>query len=649
MDSLSDRRPLWDNDSLRCRFFDRWRSCRGGLGHRAWHNNGRAAVAGLPRNMVNQSLKDAVCARVLPRVQTPAQYLGGELNAVVKDHRQVRGRLCLAFPDTYAVGMSHHGLQVLYHLMNLRSEWACERAFAPWPDMEQSLRDEGLPLYSLESFTPLGEFDVVGFTLQYDLCYTGVLTMLDLAGIPLAAAERTAGHPLVIAGGPCAQNPEPMSRFIDLFVIGDGEEALPEVCDAWLDVRSSGGDRRQMLAEMARRLPFAYVPCCYTASPGEDGRIAAPRPACPGAPEQIRPAVVADLDRLPLPTRPLVPYIQTVQDRLAVEIMRGCPWRCRFCQSNPIKRPVRFRKVESIVAAALESYRNTGINEISLLSLSTSDYPWFDELMRRLQETLLPLGVAVSVPSLRVNEQLLAVGGLLTTERHSGLTLAPEAAREDMREQIGKRISDHDLLEGCRLAFERGFQRVKLYFMCGLPGERPGDLDGILELAEKIYFVGKQSTSLPVTVVASVSNFVPRPHTPFQWHAMQTREYFQSAHRQLRSRRVPGVQVKCHNVETSLLEGVLARGDRRLGEVIERAWRAGARFDAWHEQFRPALWWQAIDASEIDLEATVHRPYAVEASLPWDHIGIRQGRGYLEQEHGRSREQLAAMGCSECS
>jgi radical SAM family uncharacterized protein len=599
--------------------------------------------------MVNQSLRDAVTARVLPRVQNPAQYLGGELNSVVKDPRSVRGRLCLAFPDAYTVGMSHHGLQALYHLMNRRADWACERSFAPWPDMEQWLRQERLPLYSLETFTPLGEFDLIGFTLQYDLCYTGVLTMLDLAGIPLAAAERVAAHPLIIAGGPCAQNPEPMSRFVDLFVIGDGEAALEQVCDAWLDVRSSQPDRPAMLAELARRLPFAYVPGCYRASPVGAGRLAAPQPAWPGVPQHIEPAVVADLDAVPLPTRPVVPLVETVQDRLALEIMRGCPWRCRFCQSNPIKRPVRFRKVETIVAAALESYRNTGVNEISLLSLSTSDYPWLDELLRRMQETFQPLDVSVSVPSLRVNEQLATVGGFLTTERHSGLTLAPEAAREDMRAQIGKPISDHDLLDGCRVAFERGFQRVKLYFMCGLPGERPSDLDGILELSERIYALAKQTTRRPVTVVASVSNFVPRPHTPFQWHAMQSREYFQEAHRRLRSRRVSGVQVKCHGVETSLVEGLLARGDRRLGEVIERAWRAGARFDAWHEHFQPARWWQAAAETGIDLEAMVHRPYELDAALPWDHIGIRQGRRYLEQEQGRSEEQRAAMGCGECA
>jgi len=598
--------------------------------------------------MLNQSLKDLVVNRLLPQVQTPGQYVGGELGAVVKDHRHLRGTLCLAFPDAYSIGMSHHGLQVLYAVMNRREDWCCERAFAPMPDMEQLLRRHGLPWYSLETFTPLGEFDVLGFTLQYDLCYSNVLNMLDLAGIPLAAQQRTLDHPLVIAGGPCVANPEPMARFIDLFVLGDGEESLPEVCDLWLRLKQSGGDRAAMLASMAARLPYAYVPRFYQPQDDAAGRPAAVHPTRPDVPQTIQPAVVADLDAVPLPTSPVVPYVECVQDRITVEIMRGCPGRCRFCQSTTLRRPLRLRRVETIVQAALDSYRNTGYNEIGLLSLSTSDYPHFEELLGRLHAVFRPLDVSVSVPSLRINQQWRTAGSLLNTHRHSGLTLAPEVARDDMREQIGKKIRNEDLYEGCRRAFENGFSRVKLYFMCGLPGERETDLDGIVEMAETISRLGKQvrhpKGTRPVTVIANVSNFVPKPQTPYQFNAMQPREYFARAHQHLhRQKQLRSVQLKCHDVDSSLLEGVLCRGDRRTGEAIELAWRRGARFDAWRDRFQPQLWWAALAEAGIDVQQTLHLPYPIDARLPWDHICIHQGRSYLEEEQDKSAAQLSQM------
>jgi radical SAM family uncharacterized protein len=583
---------------------------------------------------------------LLPRVQTPGQYIGGEWNSVCKDYAAVRGKFCLAFPDTYAIGMSNHGLQVLYAVMNRRSDWACERAFMPLADMEALLRENGLPLFSLENFTPLVEFDVLGFTLQHDLCYTNVLAMLELGGIPVRAAERTPAHPLVMAGGPCASNPEPMAAFIDLFLLGDGEEMLPEVCRLWLEGKQAGGDRGAIMAAIARRLPCVYVPRFYEPHLDPAGRPAGVRPLGDDLPAQIEPAVLADLDAVPLPTAPVVPHVECVQDRITIEIMRGCPWRCRFCQSSTIKRPVRTRRIETIVRAALESYRNTGHNEVSLLGLSTGDYPGLEDLLRRLDETFRPLGVSTSLPSLRINESWRWLGELLRTDRRDGLTLAPEAARDDMRRQIGKQITNDDLLEGCRRAMQNGFLRVKLYFMCGLPGERPADLDGIIDMAEEISRLGKRVAGRAATVVANVSNFVPKPQTPYQWNAMQRREYFEQAHERLRRRkRLRSVTLRCHDVDASLLEGVLCRGDRRVGPAIELAFRRGARLDAWAERLRPWLWWQALADAGIDVEDLLHRPRPPDAPLPWDHIQVRQGRAYLEREQQRSAEHLAEMSC----
>ncbi|MBL9122068.1 MAG: TIGR03960 family B12-binding radical SAM protein [Planctomycetaceae bacterium] len=602
--------------------------------------------------MLNQALKDAVSRRVLPYVRTPAQYNGGELNAVVKDHRHLRGRLCMAFPDTYAIGMSHHGLQVLYTLMNQRPDWVCERAFTPLPDMEEALRKEGLPLYSLETFTPLGEFDVLGFSLQYEMSYTNLLTVLDLAGIPLHAADRTLEHPLILAGGPCAQNPEPLAPFVDLFVTGDGEPSLPAICDAWLAGREAlaaagrrdAEAREEVLADLAVRIPFAYAPRFYVPQYDAEGTFLGLERTRDDVPDTIEPAVITSLEEIPLPTAPVVPYVESVHDRIAIEIMRGCPWQCRFCQSTVIKRPLRIREVETIVQAALESYRNTGYNEISLLSLSTSDYPYFEPLIRRMQEVFAPLGVSIAIPSLRVNETLKTVATILATDRRSGLTLAPEVARDDMREQIRKKISNQDLYDGCREAFRNGFTHVKLYFLCGLPGERPVDLDGIVDMAETIAKIGREELNYFPKVTASVSNFVPKAHTPYQWNGMQTREYFHWAHRYMKDRcRIRSVTIKCHPVETSLLEGLLSRGDRRMAEVIELAWRRGARLDSWMEYAHPQRWWDALAETGLDAEKSIHEAYPVQSRLPWDHLNVKKGRAYLEKEQGRAVLQLAAM------
>ena len=594
---------------------------------------------------------------IFPDVQSPMQYLGGELHSVCKDHDCTRGKLCFGFPDTYAIGMSHHGLQILYSLMNARKDWLCERVFAPQVDMEQALRRENLPLFSLESFTPLCEFDVFAVTLQYEVCYTNLLTMLDLGNIPLHAINRTLGDPLVVAGGPCTQNPEPIAPFIDIAVTGDGEPSLPEICDRWLQrkeemTRTQGiltgpagqKQREQILADLARELPYAYVPRFYSPEYHDDGRYAKLNRATPEIPETIQPSVISDLDSIPLPIQPIVPFIECIHDRIAIEIMRGCPWQCRFCQSTVIKRPLRIRSVDTIVNAAVESYHNTGFNEISLLSLSTSDYPHFEALVQRMQEVFRPLGVNVSVPSLRVNDQLKSVAALLPAGRRKSLTLAPEVARDDMREQVKKRIKNQDLYDGCRVAFENGYTQVKLYFMCGLPGERAVDLDGIVDMAETIARIGKETTGRYPKVTASVSNFVPKAHTPYQWNGMQNAEYFRWAHQYLYSRRrLRAVHIKCHHIETSLLEGALSRGDRRMSRAIEIAWRNGSRLDSWQEHMNAARWWSAMEEAGIDINRAIHAPYELSDRLPWDHVNVKYGRDFLEKEQRRATVQLDSM------
>ncbi len=410
-------------------------------------------------------------------------------------------------------------------------------------------------------------------------------------------------------------------------------------------MKGSGLSRSEKLARIASAVDWAYVPRFYEPIYNEDGLQIGLHRTRDDVPETIRPCVVSDFNaESPLPTRPIVPFVETAHDRIAIEIMRGCPWQCRFCQSTVIKRPLRYRPVESIVEAALEAYRNTGYDEISLLSLSTSDYPKFEELVSRMSEVFSPLGVKISLPSLRITEMLKKIPALLEEGRRGGLTLAPEVARDDMREQIRKPINNQDLYDGCREAFRRGWRRVKLYFMCGLPGERPADLDGIVAMAETIARIGKEETGRFAEVTASVSNFVPKPHTPYQWNGMRHRDYFHWAHRYLRSQvKIRSVTVKCHDVETSLLEGILTRGDRRVAPALEEAWRRGARLDAWREHFQADLWWQTFADLGIDVDFYSHRERGVEEVLPWDHVLVKYGREYLAKEQNRSTVQLTAM------
>jgi radical SAM family uncharacterized protein len=609
-----------------------------------------------PENlMLNQSLKSAI-TKLLLRVQKPAQYTGGEINSIRKDHRAVRGKLCLAFPDTYTLGMSHHGMQVLYSIMNRDPQWACERAFMPWFDMERLLRSNDLPLYSLETFTALNHFDLVGFSLQYEVCYTNVLTMLDLGRIPLHSKDRTLDHPLVICGGPGAQNPEPLAPFVDVFLIGDGEETLPWIMNQWMRLKEeaganrSGQNREELIARLVSLAPpsgqhYLYAPRFYEPEYHANGTLASVNRTRPDVPLEVMAAAISkNFDDYPLPIAPIISYVETTHDRIAIEIMRGCPWQCRFCQSTVIKRPLRTRSIDAIVGSALQSYKNTGYNEISLLSLSSSDYPEFEKLVQRMHETFHPLGVNVSLPSLRVNHQFRSLPKLIKSARSQGLTLAPEVARNDMREQIRKPVSNEDLYEGCKQAFKLGFRRVKLYFLIGLPGERTVDLDGIAEMAETISRLGKETTGRFIEVVASVSNFIPKPHTPYQWNGMQTREYFRWAGQYLRSKcKLRFVKIKQHHLERSMLEGLLTRGDRRIAPLLLEVYRRGARLDAWDEGFRPDLWWKTLADQGIDYGFYVHRQRPIEERLPWDHVNVKKGRSYLEKEQQRSVVQLGVM------
>ncbi|MDR1269604.1 MAG: TIGR03960 family B12-binding radical SAM protein [Planctomycetaceae bacterium] len=566
---------------------------------------------------------------LLSEVALPGQYIGGELGSVVKPKDSVRGRFCFAFPDVYTIGMSNYGLQLLYSLINRRNDWACERVFTPYPDMEKALRKHGLPLYSLETFSPLTEFDVLGFSLQYEMSYTNVLTMLDLGGIPLHVSERTMSDPLVMAGGPSAVNPEPMSDFIDLFIIGDGEESLPAVCDFWLEMKQTFAkhnsehrfNRRSALLEIARQFPFVVVPQFYSVQYDSNGRALKPKPNELGVPEVVRPAVVQEIEAFEPPILRIVPLVECVQDRAAIEIMRGCPGRCKFCVSTVQKRPIRIRSPESITRIALESCLATGSDEVSLLSLSTSDYPKFEELMERLREVLTPLNISISVPSLRVNHQLSGVMQQLTTERTSGLTLAPEAALDPMRRRIGKPITNENLLNGCETAFSNGFNRVKMYFLCGLPEETNEDIDGIIDLSLEIGRLGKRIRGRTPIVTANVSNFVPKPHTSWERLGMQSQGYFLNAHARLVNRvRRTGISLKYHTLETSLLEALICRSDRRFGRVIEKAWQLGARLDAWTDYFRGDCWEQAVAEEKINVHQIVHETIPDNIELSWQHV-----------------------------
>jgi radical SAM family uncharacterized protein len=578
---------------------------------------------------------------ILPHVETPGQYIGGEVNSIRKPPGEVEVSFCLAFPDTYALGMSHVGFKILYEVLNREKGIAAERVFAPWTDMDALMRKADIPLFSLESFRPVREFDVLGFSLQYELTFTNILAMLELSGIPVLAAERSDSDPLVIAGGPGAFNPEPLADFIDAFVIGDGEDVVLEIAE--FVKRTKGAPRAERMLELARTVKGVYVPSLYEVRYNSDNTVAAVAPTADGVPERVERRIVRDLDAATFPTAPVVPFVETVHERYAVEVMRGCVHRCRFCHAGVNYRPRRSRSIDTIVKLATAGVKATGFDEVGLLSLSTGDYPDFGELVKRLAAELHPQGVSLSVPSLRVDALLKDVPRQVKGVRRSGLTVAPECASDRLRRAISKSIVNADLYAGVRAAYEAGWETVKLYFMIGLPGETEVDVRGIAEMSNEVCFIRKRVKKSPARVNTSVATFVPKPHTPFQWEAMASREEILERRKVIRDGlKSKRIRASFHDIEMSMLEGVFSRGDRRLGKALLEARKRGCAFDAWSEGLKAKAWTEAFEAAGIDPQWYSHRKRGDDEVLPWVHIDGGAKPEALAKERDRAREELAA-------
>ena len=602
--------------------------------------------------------KLALSDDILLNIEKPARYIGGEVNSVMKDKDEVDIRFAMCFPDVYEIGMSHLGIQILYDMFNRREDTWCERVYSPWLDLDKVLREKNIPLFALESQDPVRDFDFLGITIQFEMCYTNILQILDLSHIPLYAADRTEADPIVIGGGPCAYNPEPLAEFFDIFYIGEGETVYDELLDTYKAWKKSGGSRKEFLRQAAR-IEGLYVPQFYDATYNEDGTIAAFTPNDPCAPSKVRKQVVMDVTDAPYPMKPVVPYIKATQDRVVLEIQRGCIRGCRFCQAGMIYRPTRERNVETLKEYARTMLKNTGHEEISLSSLSSSDYSKLNELVTFLIEEFKDRGINISLPSLRIDAFSLDVMSKVQDVRKSSLTFAPEAGSQRMRDVINKGLTEEEILTGAGQAFEGGWTKVKLYFMLGLPTETEEDMKEIARLSDRVarryYEIPKEERHGKCQITASSSFFVPKPFTPFQWAAMYpAEEYDRRAHlvndefREQLNRK--SLKYNWHDARGTVLEGVMARGDRRVGKVIEEAYRLGCLFDSWTETFRNDLWMQAFENTRVDIAFYNQRVRGKDEIFPWDFIDIGVSRSFLRREWERAMNETVTPNCREqCS
>ena len=602
--------------------------------------------------------KLALSDEILLRIEKPARYIGNEVNSVNKDADKVDVRFCMCFPDVYEIGMSHLGLQILYDMFNRREDVWCERVFSPWTDMDKEMRSEGIPLFALESQDPVRDFDFLGITLQFEMCYTNILQILDLSGIPLSAHERTEKDPFVIGGGPCAYNPEPLADFFDLFYIGEGETVYDQLFDAYKSWKASGGSRESFL-EMAAEIEGIYVPSFYDVNYKEDGTIASFLPNNPHAKEKIRRQVASDMGETTYPLKPIVPFIKATQDRAVLEIQRGCIRGCRFCQAGMVYRPARPRDIGMLKETARAMLKNTGHEEITLSSLSSSDYNELKEIVSFLIEEFKGQGVNISLPSLRIDAFSLDVMSKVQDVRKSSLTFAPEAGSQRMRDVINKGLTESEIIDGAGQAFEGGWTKVKLYFMLGLPTETREDMEGIAVLSDKVarryYEIPKEQRNGKCQITASSSFFVPKPFSPLQWATMFSAEEYvakanivQEAMRNQLNRK--SLRYNWHTAELTVLEGTFARGDRRMGAVLLEAYRLGCIFDSWDEYFRYDLWMQAFENTGTDAAFYNLRPRTRDEFFPWDFIDCGVTRDFLWREWENAMQGKVTPNCREkCS